>query len=484
MKVQNACTAAKSSPSFHEQVNVKNCTEGECWETVLALSMSERPDDVFDMFETYRGELSSLAAIRSATSLEEHEDIEGSFEDRDERETPRDEKEDSKTIEVIQRLKSSDVMERIQLYPDAAEPEEGRSREPITSNDELLRKRLDDEIKKSRDLTRRLEDSENHRQQELINERAKVAALEAQLEEHQRTSNAELELEQQKSTHLEQKLEAVELHSLRNRAISKKLRKKLKELEIKHKEELSEYVLELNVQETTYGEHLDSAKKIMEFLQRKLEKSQVILLSKKAQVKTLECSNDSSQVLLNYERKKVKNLKLTESRNQYLLQAEQNKVKVLVQSISDLKSSIEKMPKKAMNFDGARDQIISPDSTFASIRQVVNGDANPTPKHETEKKDFFSYVRQYNALAEARSVRVDAMQNTDSCHPSSCVEPACETKVIFPGHTRQYNRIADDGLMPVNSIQSTGTCQSYGFVNPSPSDRYSYAEPHSILRDE
>jgi hypothetical protein len=487
----NLCIATKSSPSLHQQVSVDDCTVGEYWEAVLAGSMSEGPDAIFDMSERYRGKHSSLA-LRSTSVLEEHEDIEDeSFQDKDECETPRDEKDDSNIIDLIQSVKLSEVMERIHSYTHANVPE-GRSREPNTPN-EILRKRLDDEIEKSRDLARRLEDLENHRQEELIDERENMAALEA-----------ELELEQRKSTHLGQKLRAVEeSHSIRNRATSKELRQKLEELEMRHKDILSEYVLELNIQETSYGKHLDTAQRIIEFLQRKLAESQEILLSKQDQVETLERSHDSSQALLKSEQKKVKYLKLTDSTNQYLLQTEQKKVKVLVQSISDLESSIENLSRKAMILDGAQDQIMCltqelerRDSMFASIRQVVNADANPTPRRETEKKDFLSYARQYNALAEA-SVRVDPMQNTEIyLHPyaivnrsrgdtPSCVEPACENKTICPAYTRQYNRIAYDGLMPVNFIQSTGICQSNGYINPSSSsDRCSSEEPHSLVCDE
>jgi chromosome segregation ATPase len=129
---------------------------------------------------------------------------------------------------------------------------------------------------------------------------------------------------------------------------------------MRHKEDLSEYVSELNVQETTYGEHLDFAQQKIEFLQRKLAESQEILPSEQDQVKTLDRSYDSSQALLKSQRKKVKHFILADSRNQYRLQTEQNKVNVLEQSISDLKSSIEKLSKKAMILDGAQDQMRQP----------------------------------------------------------------------------------------------------------------------------
>jgi hypothetical protein len=500
---KNPCVAAKSSPSLHKQMSVDDCTAGECWEAVLARSMSERPDDVFDMFERYRDEFSSFA-LRS-TSVEEREDIGESFEDRDERET-RDETDDGNIIDLIQKLKLSELIERIQLYPHAAAPAR-RSREPNASNE--LRKRLDDEIIKSRDLARRLDELENHRQQDLIDERAKVAALEAKMEEHQRASNTALELEQHKSTHLGQKLRVIEeSHSIRNKELeaeaitNMELHQKLKELEMRYQEELSEYISELNVQETTYGEHLDGAQKRMEFLQRKLAESEKILLSEQERVQTLERSNDSSQALLESERKKVKHLKLADIRNQCLLQTEQNKVKVLEQSISDLKSSIEKLSKKAMILDGAQDQIVCltqelerRDSLFACIRQIVNADADSKPKRETEKKDFLSYARQYNTLAEAGLVRVDPMQDTAICHPyshvsrsprvtSSCAEPTCETKKMYPAHIRDYKTIVDSGLVPVHPIQGTVTFQSVGYVHPSPSDSSSSAEPQSVVWDE
>jgi hypothetical protein len=465
MKIQKSdtkkspCIDARSSPSpsLHRLVSVDDRTSGEYREAVVARSMSERPDDVFDMFERYSGEFSGSFALRS-TCVEGRLDIGESYEDRDECET-RDEKDDGNIIDLIQKLKLREVMERIQSYQHAAVPE-GRSREPKAPNE--LRKILDDEMKKSRDLTRRLEDLENHRQQELIDERANVAALEAQMEENQRASNAELELEQKKSAHLGQKVRAIEeSYSIRNRATSKELRQKLEELEMRRNEELSEYVSELNVQETTYGDQLDGTQKRMESLQRKLAESQELLRSEQDQAKTLEHINDSLQALLKSERKKVKYLKLADCRNQHLLQTEQKKVKVLEQSISDLKSSIEKLSKKAMVLDRAQDQIIClaqelerRDSMFAYFRQVVNREANLATIGETEKKDFLSYARKSNILAKAGSVRV---YPTDICHPSYAIvnrSPSdflCrdkrETKTFSPAYTRQLNTITDSGLV-------------------------------------
>jgi hypothetical protein len=392
----------------------------ESLEAALALvrsSISEQPDEIFDMFERYTDGGHVLSEL--SASVEEREGCEESFDERDQRDFGDEHRVYKESyIDSMERFQLGEVTENFKAHPKAI----GAGDRMLELNREYTMKmkeleaKLKYEERKSKELTEMLGKAEKRRQDEILNKGNKINALQVKMTLQDRTFCKRLESEEQRRKILKDKLEAIEDSSLEDREASRsgesekihELKQKVRNLELEVADQnVKRAALEssLEARQITFDYYITTANSKIKEKERRGGENEKMLQNEKAHSKKLELEVAKAEAILELDRKKVKTLELSETRTNMLLAAERKRAEALENLNERMKTAMRRLTRKALVNDSAHVQIANltkelekRDAVISRIRTILGGNLETLsleldgfethPIHARDKKSF------------------------------------------------------------------------------------------------
>jgi hypothetical protein len=449
-KAEGPLVSVKAASSVQRIESIDEIPSKDSWQAVLARSMSERPDEIFDMFERYTSPMHSFSPRETKT--EEREGCDVSHDDRNEREETERRYQgqgnhDNYIVDLIEKL----MLQGIQGYPNTKSTEGAGSNKKDANENKMrkLEEKLEKEKLKSKALAQTLEKAEaKHKEDSLDNEK-KLAALEVRMTLQERTHANRIESEHRRMRSLEERLRDIEENdsAKRNEKETSPSVEALRHEELQQKvRDLEAEVADLDTKRVAVEAASESRQSTDDYFItaangeiKKLEQSQAehqkIYEAEKAQSKKLELAVSKTEAMLEVDRKKLQTLQRSEKRNSLLLDAERKRVETLEKLNDKMKIAMRKLTKKIPMLARAQDQIMRltkelerKSSMISSIKRIlhVDLDAYPIQADETEPRPFHgnetengeTYIAQ-SGLARADPIIITEDQEDPEAHGDS-----------------------------------------------------------------